>query len=106
MYHRFPEGRTDVRERQNRSMDYSSAVLGTASYVTSAPPLENKNLIFFFPLDMILELDSNVLIITLMCADLAMGLWRCVQDYRTGKKLEWLVNVLRAEHEASVYQRA
>ena len=51
---------------------------------------------------MLLEIDSNIVIITLMCADLALGLWRCVQDYRTWKKLQWLVGVLERE---AAYER-
>ena len=61
---------------------------------------------------MLLEIDSNIAIITLLSAGLVMLVVRAVQDYRTGVRLQkmekhmaWLVGVLRVEHEASPYQR-
>ena len=51
---------------------------------------------------MLLEIDPNIVISRLMSASLAMGLWRCVQDYRTWKELEWLVAVLQRE---AAYER-
>lgn len=51
---------------------------------------------------MLLEIDTNALLIGLASANLALGLFRAIQDYRTFKQLKWLVDVLKRE---AAYER-